>query len=74
MIDSTLNDVLLACIAGSIRSYLTTKTNIINPPDLTVSIPVDIKPQTPIESSLTGVNYVLSNLFNIIEQFFYLMI
>nr|XP_027202092.1 uncharacterized protein LOC113796046 [Dermatophagoides pteronyssinus] len=58
---STLNDVLLACIAGSIRSYLTTKTNIINPPDLTVSIPVDIKPQTPIESSLTGVNYVLTS-------------
>ncbi|KAH7640567.1 hypothetical protein HUG17_8036 [Dermatophagoides farinae] len=58
---STLNDVLLACIAGSIRSYLTTKTNIINPPDLTISIPVDIKPQTPIEASLTGVNYVLTS-------------
>ncbi|KAI2796422.1 hypothetical protein BLOT_015366 [Blomia tropicalis] len=57
---STLNDVLLSTIAGSIRAYLTTKTTITNPPDLTASIPIDIKPSSPMECSLLGVNYVLT--------------
>ncbi|KAH9397976.1 hypothetical protein TYRP_019349 [Tyrophagus putrescentiae] len=57
---SSLNDVLLSSVAGTLRAYLTTKTCIKNPPDLTVSIPIDIRPTNPIESSLVGVNYVLT--------------
>jgi hypothetical protein len=52
-----------------VRTYLTTKADIYNPPDLNISIPIDICPNNQIEASLIGVNYVLgthqsSNLFN----------
>ncbi|XP_054159859.1 uncharacterized protein LOC128958068 [Oppia nitens] len=56
---STLNDLLISTISGSIRAYLTTGARILNPPDLNISMPIDICPNNHTESSLVGVNYVL---------------
>lgn len=56
---SSLNDVMLSAISGSVRNYLTTKANIINPPDINVSIPIDIRSSNQYDANLVGVNYVL---------------
>ena len=45
--------------SGSIRDYLVHKSGIENPPDLTISIPVDIRGINESDSENAGVNYVL---------------
>ncbi|RWS27944.1 putative diacylglycerol O-acyltransferase-like protein, partial [Leptotrombidium deliense] len=56
---SCLNDVILSAISGSIRKYLIAKCEIANPPDLGVSIPVDIQNINEYDSHEIGVNYVM---------------
>lgn len=58
-LSSTLNDLIISIISGSVRNYLTTRADVQNPPDLNISIPIDIGPNTQVESNLVGVNYVL---------------
>ncbi|RWS10915.1 putative diacylglycerol O-acyltransferase-like protein [Dinothrombium tinctorium] len=56
---SCLNDVILAAIAGSIRQYLVSKCMVTNPPDLSMSIPVDIRNINEYDSDEIGVDYVM---------------
>ncbi|XP_015791926.1 uncharacterized protein LOC107368589 [Tetranychus urticae] len=58
---SCLNDVILAAVTGSVRRYMVAR-NITNPPDIGISLPVDIRGINDAESDIVRVNYVVLTL------------
>lgn len=55
---SSLNDVIVSALSGAMRTYLTSKSNVFNPPNLNISIPIDIRPTNNYDPTV-GVNFVL---------------
>ncbi|KAI1286865.1 hypothetical protein HDE_10461 [Halotydeus destructor] len=55
---SCLNDIIMAALSGAVRDYMVS-TGITNPPDINVSIPVDIRSLNESDTENVSVNYVL---------------